>query len=87
LEDLSNLSQNHAVILQGELVTLCVIYYVAQDVVIVFRRVRRNAENDCYLGHVCPFVCIEQLSSNWRNLRDIWYLGTSPNLSRKFKFH
>jgi hypothetical protein len=52
------------------------------------RRVRKIAKNDCWLRHVCPSVCMEQLGSNRTDFHEIWYLKvTGENLPRKFKFH
>lgn len=35
------------------------------------------------LSHVCPFVSIEQLGSNWKNFREIWYLSTFRKSAEK----
>jgi hypothetical protein len=37
----------------------------------IFRRVRKIAENDCSLRHVCVSVRMEQLGSHWTDFQEI----------------
>jgi hypothetical protein len=56
----------------------------------VFRRVRKIARSDYWLRHVClsvrPFVCMEQIGSQFGDLHENLYLNTFGKRVEKIKF-
>jgi hypothetical protein len=53
---------------------------------VAFSRVRKIAENDFSLLHVCLPFLMDQFGFQWTDSCDIWYVFFE-NLSRKFRFH
>ena len=51
-----------------------------------FNRVRKIAKSEYQLRHVRPYVRMEQLSSQWTDFDEIWYLNFFfANLSSKIQ--